>query len=182
MKKKILCLLAAALLCFSLGSCTKDTQPNPPDDKNTPGDSLTGDPELDAIIKKAQEEGPVKPEGMTEVWFDEIFRAYYPKQLADVYPTQIYVYGDYETTQPIMCFSSQELSDVELFSIRDGAAGETLYTVEALKPMESLVIQAQASEQPDLGVRFTAPDGTKYAYAVSRNADDSEIVLTEWSE
>ncbi len=178
MKKSIVCLLALLLLVPSLWSCQK--QPVSDDNKTTNEDSLTGDPELDAIIKKAQEEGPVMPDGMTEVWFDEIFRAFYPKQLADVYPTKIYVYGDYETNQPVMCFSSETLTNVELFAIENGTAGETLYTVEKLVPMESIVLQVRAEEEPNLGVRFTDAEGNEHSYSIARNADDTEIVLNEF--
>ena len=180
MKKRILCLLALLLLTSSLWSCQKQTAVKDDQNKNENNESLTGDPELDAIIKKAQEEGPVLPEGMTEVWFDEVFRAFYPKQLADVYPTQVYVYGDYETEQPVMCFSSEELSNVELFRIEDGKAGETLYTVEKLLPMEAIVLQIRAEATPDIGVRFTDANGTEYSYGIAHNEDDSEIVLSEF--
>lgn len=178
MKKRLICLLAAALLLSSLFGCQKKDD-NPGKTDTEQNQSSTGDPDLDKLLEQAKENGPVKPEGMTEIWFDELFRAFYPKQLADVYPTQLYVYGDLETSQPVMCFCSEDIADLELFSYADGQTGELLYTVEALKPMEALVLQVEVTETPSYCIRFTDKEGKNHAYTLAEKADSSEIVLTE---
>lgn len=118
------------------------------------------------------------PKGeITEIWFDEVFRAFYPKQLKNIFFTKTYLYGEFETDQPAICLCSEKITDISLFAITNGEAGDTLYTVEALEPMESIMIQEDFFEEPHIGIRFKSSDGTEYSYSISRNSDDSEIVL-----
>lgn len=198
-KRIFLCLLSAAILAAALCSCNKNTAngdekvdrdeqsndnsigdgENAENGENGENDGYsTGDPELDALIKDAllNKDDSGLPQGMTEIWFDDLFKAFYPKQLDDVFPTQVYVYGDLQTTQPIMCFCSDTLYSVELSNFENGTVGETVYSIEKLEPMESLVLQTELSEQPTLAISFKDSENNEYSYSLSRNADGSEVI------
>lgn len=189
-KRLILCLLTAALLIAAPIGCTKNETPDNAGDTDVNNPSTSFDPNmpidedtLNDLINEALKDGPILPEGdITEIWFDEIFRAFYPKQLDDIYPTHVYVYGELDTTQPVMCFCSQEISDLEVLSYEIGAPDEenVLYTVERLAPMEALVLQVEVGEQPNYLIRFRADDAT-YAYTVAQSADGNEIVLAPFA-
>lgn len=165
-----LILLTTAAVAFSSG-CSKNDADN---EKDNSGENQD-------ITDNFQKDDSALPKGdITEIWFDEVFRAFYPKQLKDIFFTKTYFYGEFETEQPAICLCSEKITDISLFAINDGKAGETLYTVESLEPMESIMIDEQFYEEPHIGIRFKSSDGTEYSYSISRNSDDTEIVLNEF--
>ncbi len=192
-KKILSCLLTALLLLGAAVGCTKTNgDPDGSLDSNNPSTSGDGtdnvtdptrpidDDALNDLINEALKDGPILPEGeLTEIWFDEPFRAYYPKQLDDIYPTNVYVYGELDTTQPVMCFCSQELYDVRVLPYENGAVNEdaVLYTVEKFAPMESLVLQIEVGEEPTVAIRFRDADGETHTYTVANTPDSDAIVL-----
>ncbi|MBR5527507.1 MAG: hypothetical protein IKV97_00785 [Clostridia bacterium] len=202
MKKKIaICLLSVLLAAVSVCGCTDKDDKTKTENSNTennsslediikendgkvPGDTIIPgtDKTLDQIIAEAQQSELVIPQGeITEIWFEETFKAYYPKQLKDIVFTKMYLYGDLESNQPVICLCSEKLSEIEVFAVANGKAGDVLYTVEELLPMEAIVLQVELSEQPDIGMKFKDEQGKVSSYALSRTADSSEVVMTEIS-
>ena len=93
-KTNILYIIAGAILILSV-VCFVGCREQKDD---TPSDEGTGGKTIDEILEEAKENGPVAPEGeITEIWFDETFNAYYPKQLKDIIFTRIYMYGELES-------------------------------------------------------------------------------------
>ena len=112
-----------------------------------------------------------------EMWFDETFAVFYPKQLPDIYPTRAVFYGDADTKQPPFCLCSEKITDIEIFSIANGKRDKELMKVEYLEPMEAIILKVELSEEPDIGIRFKDAGGKKHSYGIARNADDNEVVL-----
>ena len=177
-KTNILYIIAGAVLILSV-LCFVGCREQKDD---TPSDEGTGGKTIDEILEEAKENGPVAPEGeITEIWFDETFNAYYPKQLKDIIFTRIYMYGELESEQPVICLCSETIEDISIFGISDGEPGEELYTVDSLEPMEAIVLQVELSETADIGISFTDESGNKQSYSLARNADGSEVVTTQIS-
>lgn len=144
MKTKILAIfLAALLILFVFCACKK----NVPDD------------------------GPVMPEGdITEIWFDDTIRAFYPKELSDMFFSKIYLYGEVETDQPVIFLCSEKLTEISLCAF-DGTVGEVLHTVEEMLPMEAIILQEELSEVPAFAISFKDEKGNLHSYSVARNGD-----------
>lgn len=150
MKTKILAIVLAALMTlFVFCACKKDV----PDD------------------------GPVMPEGdITEIWFDETIRAFYPKNLSNMFFTKVYLHGDVETDQPVIFLCSEKLTEISL-SAFDGTVGEPIYTVEEMLPMEAIILQEELSETPAYAITFKDEKGTLCSYSIAKDGDN--IALTE---
>ncbi len=114
-----------------------------------------------------------------EMWFDEVFAVFYPKQLPDLYPTRAVFYGDLDTKQPPHCLCSEKITDIEIFSVANGKRDKELMKIEYLEPMEAIVLKVELSQEPDIGISFKDANGKKHSYGIARNADDSEVVLTK---
>jgi hypothetical protein len=113
------------------------------------------------------------------MWFDEVFAAFYPKQVGTYYPTRAVVYGELDTKQPPFCFCSEKITNIEIFSVAGGKSGKELMKVEYLEPTETIILKVELAEEPDIGIRFKDSKGKKHSYGISRNADSSEVILTK---
>ncbi len=178
-KRKIALLLAALFLVASLSGCVTINAPDLPeytsDEQQKPGQSDI--PEN-------------KDDGQTDLpkfsaWFDEPLAVYYPEQLkdvADILFSTMYYYGDVQTKHPAICMSSETLTEVSLFAINDGKKGDILYTVEKLEPTEALCIfpELEIEGQANIGVFFTAADGTSYQYSIAKNGEGNKVIVTEF--
>lgn len=133
-----------------------------------------------ACTKEIPEEnnGPVMPEGdITEIWFEDTIKAFYPKTLGNMFFTKIYLYGEVETDQPAIFLCSEKLTEISLLSLSDGVVGEALYTVDELNPMEALVLQEELSKTPEFAISFKNENGANFVYTIEKDGDD--ILLEE---
>jgi len=180
-------MLSAAIATAVLAGCADNKNPTPettPEtETQTPstGDTVTEDtivPGTDKTVGEILDEtdGPVRLEGeVTEIWFDELFGAFYPKQLKSMVFTKQYIYGDTPSKQPVLCLCSQRITDVTVFSVEDG---EALYTVPELLPMEAVVLMVELTDKPQYGVRFNDEAGKSYSYTLTQKTDAFEVVYT----
>lgn len=161
--------VCAAVLCAApISGCRHAEEAQNPSEN----DGVLTKDQLEALLP----DGPVMPEGdITEIWFDEPFAAFYPKQLDDIYFSKMYLYGEAETSQPVVCLCSETLTDL---AVIDLASGDTLYEAASLEPMEALVLQVLLTETPAFAVRFTDTSGSVTTCTLAANADGSEVVYS----
>ncbi|MBE6623911.1 MAG: hypothetical protein E7621_07000 [Ruminococcaceae bacterium] len=157
-----LAIVATALIAVSAKSAFVSSRYEPPVIEND-----------QKLPEKEEEQEPF------EMWFDEAFAVFYPKQLPDLYPTRAVFYGDLDTKQPPFCLCSEKITDIEIFSVANGKKDKELMKVEYLEPMEAIILKVELSENPDIGISFKDAGGKKHSYGIARNADDSEVVLTK---
>lgn len=174
MKTKIICLLLAALIsAAALYGCSKDT---PTGDNTVVPEGFTEE-EWNAYLDSLEDIEVEPPKGdVTEIWFEETFNVFYPMQLEDMYFTKAYVYGETETEQPAVCLCSEQITDIKLYTLENGALGEELFTLDELNPMEAILIQEDISETASLAVTFKDSEGAEYKYSIARNAQATEII------
>ena len=172
----ILAIVAVVLIIVSAKTALVSSRYEPPKPDPIPENEITKIPDA-----SDDESGLPKGE-LTEIWFDELFRVYYPKQLEDLYPIRAIMYGDSDTKQPPFCFCSDTITDIEIFSIADGKYDKELMQVLSLAPMETIILKVELSEQPDIGISFKDKNGKDYCYGIGRNADSSEVVLSEFAK
>lgn len=121
----------------------------------------------------------VETETRKELHFDGIFTAFYPSQLGGFYPTRAIVYGELDIKQPPLCFCSERITDIELFSVADGKYENELMRCDYLEPAQTIALMVELSETPDIGISFVDKSGKAHAYSIGRNSDSTEIVLKE---
>lgn len=177
MKKLVISLLLAGLVAASLSGCTEKPVNN--DEIPVPGPDASRE-EWEEYIESIGGTLEINPEGeITEIWFDEVFGAFYPKQLKDIYFTKTYMYGEAETEQPVLGLCSEKLTEIKFFSVADGELSDEIFAIDELLPMEAVLLYVELSEQADLAVTFKDEAGEPHTVTLSRNADDSEVVFTE---
>lgn len=177
MKKLVISLLLAGLVAASLSGCTEKPVNN--DELHVPGPDASQE-EWDKYFEAIGGELEIKPEGeITEIWFDEAFGAFYPKQLKDIYFTKTYMYGEFETEQPVLGLCSEKITELRLFSFADGELSEELFVIDELLPMEAVLLYVEIFEEPNYAFTFKDEAGEQHTVTLSRNADDSEVVFTE---
>lgn len=115
-------------------------------------------------------ETPVMPEGdITEIWFDDTIRAFYPKDLGNMFFSKIYLYGQVETDQPVIFLCSEKLTELALFSVSDGDVKDQLYTVDELNPMEAIVLQEELDDTPKFAISYKDQKGTEHICIIEKN-------------
>ena len=196
MKKLLIYLLSAAMISTVLYGCNNtegdtglppeteltqqpetEAEPSPETDDNRVNED-TVLPGTDKTVGEVLEglDGPVRPQGeITEIWFDEIFGAFYPIQLKSMVFTKQYIYGDVASKQPVLCLCSQRITDVTVFS---ASSGEELYTVPELLPMEAVVLMVELSDKPEFGVRFNDEAGKAYSYILTKHPEEQTVIYT----
>ena len=135
-----------------------------------------------APVEENVENNPANEEVQDDplkMWFDELFAVFYPKQFGDYYPTRAVLYGELDTKQPACCFCTEKITNIEIFSVSDGKYDKELMKVEYLEPTEVIILKVELSENADIGISFKDPKGKKHSYGIARNADSSEVVLTQ---
>ncbi len=159
------------LLAAALGGCKQNVIKDNNKNHENDGSSGTG-----------VSQGQNSSAGDAEVWFDELFTAYYPAQLegkVEVIFSKAYLYGDAQTKQPVMCLCSKPITDISLFAVDGGIKGEELYKVERLEPMEVIWIfpELATRENPNIGISFLDEAGNSYSYTLSKNEAGNEVVI-----
>jgi hypothetical protein len=164
----ILAVIAVVLIVVSAKASIMSSRYQPPEKKPVEKNPVEKNP----VIEEVQND-------TNEMWFDEVFAAFYPKQIDTYYPTRAVVYGELDTKQPPFCFCSEKITNIEIFSVKNGKYDKELMKVEYLEPKETIILKVELKEQPDIGIRFKDSNGKKYSYGIARNADSSEVVLTQ---